>query len=265
MSYPTSQQSALSCITEEECCKCHWHVLQLTDTAGSDQAEISSLALRCCGQNRKQDSCLVRVWAVKQSCPTGKQNKNNTKTPIPARNNTDICQVSESPCIQHLAKGNRLCKRILFLLCSFSSSCPSFHFYSLSPSIFYPKVHFRNSRAGTKVNILDFSHQFCSTLLRLPFQGCYNTVSAPFSSLPLQSLSWVLKCIFICYTKMAYINYIFLVQCHIALFYYAAKKFLSKNYKKIYKNKREREKEKKGSSRVVSLVVVIAWFCTQKL
>lgn len=39
---------------------------------------------------------------------------------------------------------------------------------------------------------------------------------------------------------MAYINYISLVQCHITLFYYAAKQFLSKKEKKT-----EREKEKK--------------------
>lgn len=45
------------------------------DTAGCDQPEIFSLVLHCCGLDRKQDSCLVRLWVVKQNCPTGKENK----------------------------------------------------------------------------------------------------------------------------------------------------------------------------------------------
>lgn len=59
------------------------------DTAGSDQAEIS-LALHCCALDRKQESCLVNAWAVKQRCPAGQENKTKTKTPIPARHNADM-------------------------------------------------------------------------------------------------------------------------------------------------------------------------------
>lgn len=58
------------------------------DTAGSDQVEISSLALQCCGVHRMQDSCLVRVWAVKQSCLAEKETK--AITPSTALHNADM-------------------------------------------------------------------------------------------------------------------------------------------------------------------------------
>lgn len=161
VSYPTSQGSALSCVTEEECCKCHWRVLQLTlQAVTSHKSPPWHYTAVVWTENRIAVLSGCGLWnkAVLQE-------KKTKTTPKHPHCTIQMCQVSGSPCIPHLAKGNMPCISIPFLLCSFSSSCPSFHFYRPSPSVFNPKVHFRNSRVGPKVNILDFSHQFCSMLL----------------------------------------------------------------------------------------------------
>lgn len=148
--------------------------------AVTHQAEVSSLVLHSCGLGRKHDSCLVKVWALKQDCPA-----ETRLILLPCA--VQMSQVTESQLLLPFAKGSGPCRSAFFLLCSFSSSCPSFHFCTLPPYIFFLNIHFRNSSPGTKENIHDFSHQSSQHAPRTHFQGYYNTISAPFSSLPLWS------------------------------------------------------------------------------
>lgn len=178
------------CVLPHEPTECiimyNWGVVLLVslaclaaDTAGSEQAEISSLALHCYGLDRKQESCLSGHGLWNKGVLQEKKTETKTKHQF-LHCTMQICQVSESPCLPHLTKRNI---NILFLLCSFSSSCPSFHFYPPPPSIFYPKVHFRNSSPGSKVNILDFSHQsfqyVTTTTLPRVLKHCISSLQQP--------------------------------------------------------------------------------------